>query len=154
MGRSQETFGKKEKEKKRLKKRKDKLAKKEDRKTNSNKGKGLDSMVSYVDEYGFATEDAPDPTMKVEIEADDIVIGIPKKEDRKDDTNKVRNGRVDFFNDSKGFGFIKEKGTGDKYFVHISGTIDEISEGDVVTYELERGMKGMNAVNVKVVPQQ
>ena len=61
----------------------------------------------------------------------------------------MNNGTVKFFNDSKGFGFIKEEGTGKEYFVHVSGLIDEIRENDEVTFELKEGKKGLNAVNVK-----
>ena len=60
-------------------------------------------------------------------------------------------GTVKFFNDSKGFGFITEEGTDKDHFVHVSGLIDEIREGDYVEYELIEGKKGLNAVNVKVV---
>jgi len=63
----------------------------------------------------------------------------------------MNKGTVKFFNESKGFGFITEEGSGTDYFVHISGLIDEIKEGDVVEYELKEGKKGMNAVNVKVI---
>jgi cold shock CspA family protein len=58
---------------------------------------------------------------------------------------------VDFFDTSKGFGFIVENGSQERYFVHISGTLEDIREGDKVTYELERGPKGMNAVRVKKI---
>jgi len=60
-------------------------------------------------------------------------------------------GTVKFFNDTKGFGFISEEGSGKDHFVHISGLIDEIREGDTVEFELEEGKKGLNAVKVKVV---
>ncbi|PKG51465.1 MULTISPECIES: cold-shock protein [Olleya] len=60
-------------------------------------------------------------------------------------------GTVKFFNDSKGFGFITEEGSESDHFVHISGLIDEVREGDVVEFDLQEGRKGMNAVNVKVV---
>jgi CspA family cold shock protein len=60
-------------------------------------------------------------------------------------------GTVKFFNDSKGFGFITEEGSNSEYFVHISGLIDEIREGDIVEYDLQEGKKGLNAVNVKVI---
>ncbi len=60
-------------------------------------------------------------------------------------------GTVKFFNESKGFGFITEEGTNKDHFVHISGLIDDIREGDVVEFELTEGKKGMNAVNVKVI---
>ena len=60
-------------------------------------------------------------------------------------------GTVKFFNDSKGYGFITEEGSGSEYFVHISGLIDEVKQGDNVEFELKEGKKGMNAVNVKVI---
>ncbi|MCL4165123.1 UNVERIFIED_CONTAM: hypothetical protein GTU68_037773 [Idotea baltica] len=60
-------------------------------------------------------------------------------------------GTVKFFNDSKGFGFITEEGSNTEHFVHISGLIDEIREGDIVEFDLQEGRKGLNAVNVKVV---
>ena len=63
----------------------------------------------------------------------------------------MQTGTVKFFNDTKGFGFIKPDGSGEDIFVHSSGLIDEIRENDKVQYEVERGKKGMNAVNVKVV---
>jgi CspA family cold shock protein len=63
----------------------------------------------------------------------------------------MQKGTVKFFNNSKGFGFIKPESQGDDIFVHSSGLIDEIRENDLVRYEVERGKKGMNAVNVEVV---
>ncbi|AUC14916.1 cold-shock protein [Tenacibaculum sp. SZ-18] len=60
-------------------------------------------------------------------------------------------GTVKFFNDSKGFGFITEEGSNKEHFVHISGLIDEIREGDNVEFELKEGKKGLNAVNVRVI---
>ncbi len=62
----------------------------------------------------------------------------------------MNKGTVKFFNDAKGFGFISEEGTEKDHFVHITGLIDEIQEGDEVEFELEEGKKGLNAVNVKV----
>ena len=63
----------------------------------------------------------------------------------------MNKGTVKFFNDSKGFGFISEDETKKEYFVHVSGLIDEIREGDIVEFELKEGKKGLNAVNVKIV---
>lgn len=63
----------------------------------------------------------------------------------------MHKGTVKFFNESKGFGFISEEGTSKEHFVHVSGLIDEIREGDSVEFELQEGKKGLNAVNVKVV---
>lgn len=63
----------------------------------------------------------------------------------------MKNGTVKFFNASKGFGFITEDVSNTEYFVHVTGLIDEINEGDAVEFELKEGRKGMNAVNVKIV---
>lgn len=59
-------------------------------------------------------------------------------------------GTVKFFNDSKGFGFIVDNADNKEYFVHISGLIDEVAEGNEVTFELKEGRKGLNAVDVKL----
>jgi cold shock protein len=61
----------------------------------------------------------------------------------------MNNGIVKFFNDEKGFGFIKDENSNQEYFVHVSGLVDEIRENDRVTFELKEGKKGLNAVNVK-----
>ena len=60
-------------------------------------------------------------------------------------------GKVKFFIESKGYGFITEDDTEKDHFVHVSGLIDEIKEGDAVEFELQEGKKGLNAVNVKVI---
>ena len=61
----------------------------------------------------------------------------------------MKTGTVKFFNESKGFGFIKDQ-SGEEYFVHVSGLIDKVKDGDEVTYEHAEGRKGLNAVNVKL----
>ncbi|MCE5175872.1 MAG: cold shock domain-containing protein [Bacteroidales bacterium] len=62
----------------------------------------------------------------------------------------MNNGTVKFFNESKGFGFIKDADSSKEYFVHVSGLIDKIKENDEVTFDLQEGKKGLNAVNVKL----
>ena len=62
----------------------------------------------------------------------------------------MNKGTVKFFNESKGFGFITDEDSNNEYFVHITGLIDKINEGDYVEFELKEGKKGLNAVNVKV----
>lgn len=59
-------------------------------------------------------------------------------------------GTVKFFNETKGFGFIIDAASGQEIFVHVSGLVDKIREGDSVTFETQRGKKGMNAVNVRI----
>jgi cold shock CspA family protein len=145
MAQTQDSFNKKEKEKKRLKKRQDKEAKREERKSNA--GGGLDSMIAYVDEFGNLTDLPPDPTKKIKVSLDDIEISVRKK--TAEDVDAVHTGKIDFYNLVKGFGFIIEQDTQEKYFVHYTGLEQEVKEGDMVTFELQRGMKGMNAVKVK-----
>jgi cold shock protein len=65
-------------------------------------------------------------------------------------TTKMRKGTVKFFNEAKGFGFIKED-NGEEVFVHVSGLKQDIRENDQVTFEVQQGKKGLNAVNVSVI---
>ena len=147
MGKSQETFSKKEKEKKRLKKRQDKLAKREERKANPKKT--FEESIAYIDENGNFTETPPDRTKRTVIKAEDIEIGIPTRE--ADNSDPIKKGKIDFYNDEKGYGFIKEDLTNEKYFVHVSSLNGEIGESDKVTFELEKGPKGLNAVRVNKI---
>lgn len=148
MGKSQETFNKKEKEKKRLKKRKEKMEKKEERKAQPKKS-SLEDMMAYVDEFGNITDTPPDPAAKKKVKASDIEINVPKRSE--EEIDPIRQGRVEFFNHEKGFGFIKENESNEKYFVHVSSLSEEIDEGNKVTFEVEQGPKGLNAVRVKKV---
>lgn len=61
----------------------------------------------------------------------------------------MNRGTVKFFNESKGYGFIKDEESNEEYFVHAKGLIDEIRQDDEVVFDLEEGRKGVNAVNVK-----
>ncbi|MGB5820909.1 MAG: cold shock domain-containing protein [Saonia sp.] len=151
MAKSQQTYNKSEKEKKRLKKREDKQKKKEARKAAAKENGGANEFV-YVDYNGNFTDTPPDPSQKIKIDAEDIILGIPKKEaGDKEEFDPVRKGKVSFFDTSKGFGFIIDTENQEKYFTHVSGLIDEIAENDHVSFELEKGMKGMNAVRVKKI---
>lgn len=139
------TVGKRENEKKRLAKREEKLKKKESKKL-SGKTNSFDDMIAYVDENGMITSTSPaDDIQKEEINPDEIVIATPKKEEEEP---VILRGRVEFFNVAKGFGFIKDLAGVEKYFFHVNNTVSEITENDIVTFDLERGLKGMNAVNV------
>lgn len=149
MGRSQETFNKKEVRKKKDKKKKDKEAKKMARRDNEKSG-SLDDMIAYVDENGNFSSTPPDPTKKVEINFEDIELGIPKKEDLEDE-DPIKKGTVTFFNDSKGYGFIKNTTSNESIFVHANNLLEEIKENNLVSYEVEMGQKGPTAVRVKIV---
>ena len=149
MAKSKATFNKRDKEKKRLQKREEKQLKKEERKANAGSG-SFESMLAYVDENGQITSTPPDPTKRVEIDAESIELGVPRRLES-DEVPAERIGKVDFFDSTKGFGFIKEDGTQERFFVHVSGLQEEVREGEKVGLEVERGLKGMNAVRVHKV---
>ncbi|UOQ72849.1 cold-shock protein [Hymenobacter cellulosilyticus] len=150
MGKSQASFGKKENEKKRLKKKNDKADRKEERQASAKKGQSLDDMMAYVDEFGNISSTPPDPNRKKqEIKVEDIRIAVAKQEDMEQD-DPIRKGTVAFFNESKGYGFIKDQETQESIFVHANGLLNPIKENDKVTFEVEMGQKGPTAVGVKL----
>ena len=148
MARSTETFNKKEREKKRQKKSQDKNQKAQDRKANATKGKSLDEMMAYIDEYGNITSTPPDPSRKLKVNSQDIQIAVPKQETIVEDI--VRTGIVAFFNEAKGYGFIKDMQTQESIFVHANALSEPIKENNKVTFEVEPGQKGPTAVRVKI----
>ena len=130
------TVGKRENEKKRLAKREEKLKKKE----------SFEDMIAYVDENGMITSTPPtEDIKKEEINPDEIIIATPKKEEEEP---AILRGRVEFFNEARGFGFIKDLNGVEKYFFHVNNVVGNIVENNIVTFDLERGTKGMNAVNI------
>lgn len=150
MAKSQQSFNKSEKEKAKQKKRKEKEERKAERK--SNQGKGLDDMIAYVDEYGRITSEPPDPSRKAKVIAENIQIAIPKDETLKD-TAIIRTGVVTFFNETKGFGFIKDSVTQESIFSHVNDHLETIKENNKVTFMIEKGMKGLKAIEVKLLKQ-
>jgi cold shock CspA family protein len=148
MARSKESSNKREKEKQRQKEKREKAEKMEERRANQAKGKTLDDMLAYVDEDGNITSTPPDPLKRKPVNAEDIDIGVPKREDNDD---PLKEGRIDYFDSSKGFGFIIQT-NGDKIFFHINQTTYPVREGDIVNYTVERGPKGWNAVDVTKKP--
>ena len=147
MAKSQQTFSKREKEKKRQKKREEKQKKKEARKAEASQNEG-GIPFAYVDKFGNLTDTPPEPIEEEEIDASEIVLGIPQKVE--EEIDPIRQGKVSFFDHSKGFGFIIDTETQEKHFVHVSGLNDEIQENDKVTFELEQGQRGMNAARVSL----
>mgnify|MGYP001549335860 CR=1 FL=1 len=145
MARSKETFNKREKEKQRQKAKQEKIEKKEERKANASKGKSLDEMMAYIDENGNISSTPPDPSKKKIFNVEDIEIGVPKTTEEDEET--VREGRIDYFNSSKGFGFIVQQ-NGEKIFFHINQATEQVKEGDIVNYDVEHGPRGLSAVGV------
>lgn len=150
MGRSQQSFSKNEREKKRKKKNQEKLDRKEQRKLEkeSSGKKSFDDQIMYIDSEGNLSATPPDPDQKVEINAEDIVLGIPPKEHDPDE--HLRKGKISYFNDEKGYGFIVDSRNKESVFVHQNNASSQIKQGDLVVFETEQGPKGLNAINVSI----
>lgn len=149
MAKSKETFGKKEKEKQRLKRKQDKIEKMEERKANARKGKTLDEMMAYIDENGNLSSTPPDPKKMKTFKLEEMNTGVPVREPEMEEAGKQ--GIVSFYSDSKGYGFIKEKNSGETIFMHVSQLSEPVKENDRVSFEVEKGPRGLNAVNVKKI---
>lgn len=145
-----ETWNKKEREKKKQQERKEKAQKKLERKENSKEGKSFDNMLAYLDENGNLSSKPPDPRKKINIKLEDIEIGVPKQVPINPE-DLIRKGVVTFFNHTKGFGFIRDLETQESVFVHINSLSEEINESNKVSYEVEMGPKGANAVKVQLI---
>jgi|SRR5438552_2752541 len=152
MAKSQETFSKKDKEKNRVKKRQEKAEKMEERKANNKKGKTLEEMMAYIDENGNISSTPPDPRKKKIFKQEDMQVSVPKHIPGSEE-NSVRSGIVTFFNDAKGFGFIRDLQTQESIFVHANKLTELIRENDKVSFETEAGPKGLSALNVKKTPK-
>jgi len=148
MGRSQETFGKKEVRNKKEKKRKEKEQKRARRKSEGKKS-SFDDMIAYVDEYGKITSTPPDPDKKTIVDADTIELKITKN-NPETAPDFVRKGVVTFFNDSKGYGFIRDMESRQSVFVHANNLLEPVKENNIVSFEIGKGPKGLTALKVKL----
>jgi cold shock CspA family protein len=145
-----ETWNKKEREKKKKKQKQEKAEKKQERKDNIENGGTPESMFAYLDENGNLSSTPPDPRKKIIINAEDIEIGVPKYEPA-GDGEISRTGIIPFFNHDKGFGFIKDLQTQESVFVHVNALEETVAENNKVSFEVEMGPRGSNAINVKLV---
>ena len=141
------SFHKNEIEKNKQQKKKEKQQRKEERKLQGTSS--FEDMIAYVDANGMIVDEPPIPVKHDEIAIEDIEISIPRKEVTEEVGDPT--GRVDFYDESRGFGFIKEQHSVNKYFFHKSNAESGIQEDHQVTFRLERGPKGMNAVDVKII---
>jgi cold shock CspA family protein len=149
MGRSQETYSKKENEKKKIQKRKDKEERRQERKANSNKGKSFEDMLAYVDENGQLTSTPPDPSKRKELSLENIQLGA-RIETPAEAAERFRTGMIVSYNDQKGYGFIRDLQSQESVFFHVNGLLEEVKEGNKVTFETEQGKKGLNAIRVQL----
>jgi cold shock CspA family protein len=149
MGRSQETYNKKEVRNKKEKKRKEKAQKRLARK-DTDKKNSLDDMIAYVDENGILSATPPDPDKKQVIDVDAIEISVPARSEE-NQRETLREGTVSYYNDSKGYGFIRDAQTGQSIFVHANNLMEDIREGNKVSFEIGSGQKGPLAMQVRLV---
>ena len=143
-----ESWNKKDREQRKQKAKKEKAEKMQERKEKEKKG--YDDMIAYLDENGNLSSTPPDPRNKVEIKLEDIQIGVPEYVPPTQ-AELTRTGKVTFFNNAKGFGFIKDQVSQESIFVHANNLSAPIKENDKVTFEVEPGQRGPMAVNVKLV---
>jgi cold shock CspA family protein len=152
MAKSKQTFQKTEKAKLKQKKREAKMEKRAERKSTSNKGKGFDSMIAYVDHNGHLSDTPPDVKDFVEMNVDDIQLGAHVEGAQTSTRNRnERTGRIMQYKDDKGYGFIKDSETKEQYFFHFSNALTEFKNGDVVNFTLAKGPKGTVAVAISRV---
>lgn len=142
-----ETWNKKEREKKKQHQKKEKAEKKQQRKEDD-RSKSFEDMIAYVDENGHFSSTPPDPKKVKKIKLEDIETGVPKQQPV-DPADLIRSGTVTFFNESKGYGFIKDLQTQESIFVHANVLQEPIAEKDKVSFEVEMGQRGASAINVK-----
>jgi len=144
-----ESWNKKEREKKKQKERRDKAEKMQERKESAKKN-NFDDMIAYLDENGNLSSTPPDPRKRVEVKLEDIQIGVPEYVPPTEE-ELTRKGKVTFFNNEKGFGFIKDLQSQQSLFVHANNLSAPIKENDKVSFEIEMGQRGPMAVNVKII---
>lgn len=146
MARNSTTFNKREKEKRRLQKRQEKESKKEERKANGGEGKSFEDMLAYVDENGNLSSTPPDLSKKRVIREGDIDLTSRNKGGA--GASFVRKGFVKFFNEEKGFGFIKDNLSGEEFFFHFQAADFKVTQSISVQFEIGHGPKGMVAVRI------
>lgn len=145
-----ETWNKRERERNKQQKKKEKLERRQERKLANKGSHDLESMLAYVDEEGNLTSKPVDPKKKVSINAEDIEISVSRQQEiQAEDREQV--GIVTLFKTDQGYGFIKNPETQTSYFFHIKSLIDPVRENNKVSFEIEKGPKGLNAVNVRIV---
>jgi len=144
MAKSQQTFNKLEREKNKAKKREEKRKKMQARKEARERGDLKQEEFVYVDHLGNFTDTPPDPAEKEEIKLESINLGATKNQDFDE---KIQ-GKVTFYDNEKGFGFIKNIISQESYFFHFSECKDTLAQGDKVEFDTVRGEKGLNAVKI------
>ena len=140
-----QSFGKRENEKKKQAKRLEKQRSKEARRAEGTSS--FEEMIAWVDEHGGLTDVPPEARARE-------ALGVRLTPNSTEGEEAPLRGRGEYFNASKGYGFIKDLATTEKYFFHITAAPAEIAEGRTVTFELERSARGMNATHIVFADQK
>ena len=145
-----ETWNKRERERNKQQKKKEKLEKRQEKRLANKGSHDLDSMLAYVDENGNLTSKPVDPKKRVTVNAEDIDIRVAGQRNiHSADVSQV--GIVTNFKTDKGYGFIKNLETQESYFFHVNSLTEPVKENNKVSFEVEKGPKGLSAVNVRIV---
>lgn len=139
-----DSFSKKEQKNKKAKAKQEKAEKMRERKANKEKGKTLEDMLAYIDENGNLSAVPVEPGQRKEIPLSDIQLGAAARLPEE----TVRTGIVNFFSQSKGYGFITDDKSGTSVFFHLNQLLQPVQEKDKVTFEWERTARGYSALNV------
>lgn len=141
-----DSFSKKEKIKKKLQKKKEKEMRREERKESNDKGKSLDEMIMYVDQFGQLTSTAPEKNLDEDFDLNDIQLGAAPIEPEE----TTKKGTVTFLSD-KGYGFITQEKTQENIFFHENNCTEPLKKGNRVSFEIEKSPKGFSAVEIKIL---
>ena len=143
-----DSWNKREREKKKQQLKKEKEERKRERKDQAKSGP--DSMIAYIDEFGNIVSTPPDPSTRTEIKAEEIEVSVPKQKPMEEE-DPIREGTLTFFNQSRGFGFIRDHITQESIFVHINDMKKLLSENTKVRFEVRMDVKGAHAINVEPI---
>jgi cold shock CspA family protein len=145
-----ETWNKRERERRKQQERQQKIERRQERKHQSKDGQRLEDMLAYVDENGNLTSQPPDPKKKISIDAADIDISMSGRSGA-DEEELLHTGIIAFFNNEKGYGFIRDQKSKESIFVHATSLQEAVKENNKVSFQVEKGPKGLNAIHVKVI---
>jgi cold shock CspA family protein len=143
-----DSWNKREREKKKQQSKKEKEERKRERKDQAKSGPG--NMIAYIDEFGNIVSTPPDPSTRTEIKAEEIEVSVPKQKPMEEE-DPIREGTLTFFNQSRGFGFIRDHITQESIFVHINDMKKLLSENTKVRFEVRMDVKGAHAINVEPI---
>ena len=143
-----DSWNKREREKKKQQLKKEKEERKRERKDQAKSGP--DSMIAYIDEFGNIVSTPPDPSTRTEIKAEEIEVSVPKQKPMEEE-DPIREGTLTFFNQSRGFGFIRDHITQESIFVHINDMKKLLTENTKVRFEVRMDAKGAHAINVEPI---